>query len=272
MIRLVGLDLDGTLLATDKSLSEENMEALRRASAKGVHIVPVTGRPLHGLPASVECLDFVRYAVTSNGAVVYDTAAGAAIRERLMTPQKVLELLDAASEEGTICEYFAGGYGYHDDRGWDYLSGRFGGKPLMNYIRRSRRRVDDLRSGILACTSGIENFSSMSRTHEEQDRIRMRIEEIEGVNCIVPCATDLEVISADADKGTALLALAACLGIGRSEVMAMGDGDNDYSMMQTAGLSVAVANADAKILSASDHVTASNDENGVAKAICRFVL
>ena len=143
---------------------------------------------------------------------------------------------------------------------------------VEDYIRRSRRRVDDLRSGILACTSGIENFSSMSRTHEEQDRIRMRIEEIEGVNCIVPCATDLEVISADADKGTALLALAACLGIGRSEVMAMGDGDNDYSMMQTAGLSVAVANADAKILSASDHVTASNDENGVAKAICRFVL
>ena len=272
MIRLVGLDLDGTLLATDKSLSEENREALRKASAQGIHIVPVTGRPLHGLPPSVECLDFVRYAVTSNGAVVYDRAAGRAIRERLMTPQKVLRLLEAASEEGTICEYFAGGYGYHDDRGWDYLSGRFGGRPLMNYIRRSRRRVDDLRSSLLACPTGIENFSSMSRTHEEQDMIRARIGKIEGVHCIVPCATDLEVTSKDADKGSALLALAEQLGIRQSEVMAMGDGDNDYSMMRSAGLSVAVQNADAKILRASDYVTASNDESGVAKAICRFVL
>ena len=272
MIRLVGLDLDGTLLATDKSLSAANREALERAAASGVYIVPVTGRPLYGLPSVVEDLDFVRYAITSNGAVIYDREQGTALREYLMTAEKAAEILEAAQLPGTICEYFAGGYGHHDDRGWEYLQGRFGKGPLMSYIRQSRKRVDDVMESMMTCGRGIENISTMSLTHEEQEMIRQKVMMIAGVRCIIPCPTDLEITSAEADKGTALLQLADLMGIRRDEVMAMGDGDNDYSMMKAAGISVAVANADRRIMEAADHRAPSNDEDGVADAVDRFVL
>lgn len=272
MIRLVGLDLDGTLLSSDKSLSGGNEEALRRASEAGAYIVPVTGRPLSGLPSVVERLPYVRYVITSNGAVVYDLNEGRAIRERLMSREKALEVLDIADLPGTIFEYFTDGYGYHDDDGWAYLTNRFGTRPLMSYIRKSRRRVDDLKSGILSSPGGIENISTMSLTGEEQSLIYERLGRVEGIRRIVPCGTDLEITSSEADKGSALLALAAYLGIERAQVLAMGDGDNDRSMMEAAGLAVAVANADDRIMQAADHVAASNDEDGVAEAIRRFVL
>ena len=124
----------------------------------------------------------------------------------------------------------------------------------------------------MTCGRGIENISTMSLTHEEQEMIRQKVMMIAGVRCIIPCPTDLEITSAEADKGTALLQLADLMGIRRDEVMAMGDGDNDYSMMKAAGISVAVANADRRIMEAADHRAPSNDEDGVADAVDRFVL
>ena len=80
MIRMIGLDLDGTLLTGDKRITEQNRIALQKASGKGIHIVPVTGRPLSGIPLQVTELAFIRYAVTSNGAVVTDMLSGRTIR------------------------------------------------------------------------------------------------------------------------------------------------------------------------------------------------
>ena len=74
MIKMIGLDLDGTLLTRDKRLTKENSDVLAEAARRGIHIVPVTGRPLSGLPAVVEALPFIRYAITSNGAVLTDRA------------------------------------------------------------------------------------------------------------------------------------------------------------------------------------------------------
>ena len=88
----------------------------------------------------------------------------------------------------------------------------------------------------------------------------------------LPMPTDIEITSADADKGEALLALAEVLGIRRQEVMAMGDGDNDLGLMKAAGLSVAMANSVREILDVADSVTLDNEHDGVAEAVRRFVL
>ena len=87
-----------------------------------------------------------------------------------------------------------------------------------------------------------------------------------------PWATDLEIVSEDADKGEALLDLAAELGIQAGEVMAMGDGNNDLGLMRAAGLSVAMGNSDHEVIAAADHITADNEHDGVAEAILKFVL
>ena len=96
MIRMIGLDLDGTLLTRQKELTAGNRAALEKAAEYGICIVPVTGRPLAGIPRQVLELDFIRFAITSNGAVTTDRRSGSAIRERCMskaTAEKTLKAM-----------------------------------------------------------------------------------------------------------------------------------------------------------------------------------
>ena len=116
MIRMIGLDLDGTLLTRDKRLTKKNSEVLALAARRGIHIVPVTGRPLSGIPEAVEALPFIRYVITSNGAVITDRAKNRTIREHCMPAEKALEILKAAEENSIIREFFTEGHGFHDPR------------------------------------------------------------------------------------------------------------------------------------------------------------
>ena len=272
MIRLIGLDLDGTLLTGDKRLTDANRLALGEAARRKITIVPVTGRPLSGIPRNVTDLPFIRYAVTSNGAIVTDRQTGRTIRKRCMTVMTAEKVLALAEREGIIREFFTDGYGFHDLKTRKLLWKRFAGTPILHYLEQSRRQVDDFLGSLRSIKGGIENLSVMCGSLEERNRIVARIQEIEGVNIILPMPTDIEITSADADKGEALLALAGELGIRREEVMAMGDGSNDLGLMKAAGLSVAMGNASREIMDAADYVTLDNEHDGVAEAVRRFVL
>ena len=272
MIRLIGLDLDGTLLTRDKRITQRTQIMLEEASRIGVHIVPVTGRPLSGIPRQVTDFPFIRYAITSNGAVVTDRKTGRTIRKRCMAVETAEEVLRVSEGEGIIREFFAEGAGFHDGKTREMLWKRFSGTPILRYLEQSRFKVDDFYKSLREKEPGIENLSIMCRSQEERDRIVERIRKIEGVRIIFPIATDIEITSDKADKGEALIDLAKELGIVREEVMAMGDGDNDRGLMKAAGLSVAMGNAVQKIKDEADYVAPDNEHDGVAEAIRRFVL
>ena len=272
MIRMIGLDLDGTLLTGQKELTAGNRAALEKAAENGVYIVPVTGRPLFGIPMQVMELDFIRYAITSNGAVTTDRACGKTIRERCMSKETAEKTLRAAQGERIILEYFTGGYGYHDSVTHELLWKKFENTPILRYLEKSRIPVEDLYGRLRESRRGIENLSIMCPTPEVKESILSRVKGIEGIRIIYPWPTDLEITSMDADKGEALLSLAAGLGINREEVMAMGDGNNDLGLMNAAGLSVAMGNSSPEVLAAADFQTSDNEHDGVAEAISRYVL
>ena len=272
MIRMIGLDLDGTLLTGQKELTAGNRAALEKAAENGVYIVPVTGRPLSGIPTQVMELDFIRYAITSNGAVTTDRACGKTIRERCMSRETAEKTLRAAQGERIILEYFTGGYGYHDSVTHALLWKKFENTPILRYLEKSRIPVEDLYGRLRESRRGIENLSIMCPTPEVKESILSRVKGIEGIRIIYPWPTDLEITSMDADKGEALLSLAAGLGINREEVMAMGDGNNDLGLMNAAGLSVAMGNSSPEVLAAADFQTSDNEHDGVAEAISRYVL
>ena len=272
MIRMIGLDLDGTLLTGQKELTAGNRAALEKAAENGVYIVPVTGRPLSGIPTQVMELDFIRYAITSNGAVTTDRACGKTIRERCMSRETAEKTLRAAQGERIILEYFTGGYGYHDSVTHELLWKKFENTPILRYLEKSRIPVEDLYGRLRESRRGIENLSIMCPTPEVKESILSRVKGIEGIRIIYPWPTDLEITSMDADKGEALLSLAAGLGINREEVMAMGDGNNDLGLMNAAGLSVAMGNSSPEVFAAADFQTSDNEHDGVAEAINRYVL
>lgn len=272
MIRIIGLDLDGTVLTRKKELTAANRAALQEAAENGIYIVPVTGRPLSGVPEQIMDLPFIRYVITSNGAVTTDRSSGNVIRERYMTAETAHRTLVAAEGEGIIREYFAEGFGFHDAGTRKLLWKRFEGTPVLQYLKKSRVQVEDLYGGLGGRGRGIENISIMCPTPEEKARVLERVKEIEGIRIIYPWPTDLEITSEKADKGEALLSLAGLLGLSKEEVMAMGDGNNDLGLMNAAGLSVAMGNSSREVLEAADHVTEDNEHDGVAAAIKRYVL
>ena len=271
MIRMIGLDLDGTLLTGDKRLTEGNREALTRAAESGVIVVPVTGRPLSGIPEQIRELPFIRYMITSNGAVTTDRSGGYPIRERCMARETAEKTLRAAEGDGVIREFFAGGYGYHDHSTRKLLWKRFERTPVLSYLEKSRIPVEDLYEE-LSGKERIENLSIMCSSPEEKERILARVRGISGIRIIYPWPTDLEITSSEADKGEALLSLAQMLGCRREEVMAMGDGNNDLGLMKAAGLSVAMGNSAPEVVEAADYVTKDNEHDGVALAVRRYVL
>ena len=272
MIKMIGLDLDGTLLTEKKKLTDANKIALEKAWRSGAHIVPVTGRPLTGIPKEVMELPFIKYVITSNGAVTTDRVKGEAIRERYMTIETAEAVLRAAHGEDTILEYFAKGYGFHNEATRNLLWKRFEGTPILNYLEQSRKKVEDFYGSLRACSVGIENLSVMCTSREARDMVIEKLGGIDRIRIILPWKTDIEIVSSNADKGEALLALAEGLGLGRDEVMAMGDGCNDIGMMKAAGLSVAMGNSTGEVLEAADFSTLDNDHDGVAHAIEQFVL
>lgn len=272
MIRMIGLDLDGTLLTRDKRVSEQNRLALEEAHRTGAVIVPVTGRPLSGIPRQVADLPFIRYLITSNGAVITDREKGCAIRERCMSKETAASVLRIAEGEAVIREYFAGGAGFHDARTRELLWKKFAGTPILQYLEQSRVLVDDLYGSLMKREGAIENLSVMFASRKERDGAIEKLQKIKGINIILPMPTDIEVTSCEADKGDAMLALAAMLGLRREEIMAMGDGHNDLGLMKDAGLSVAMGNSNPEIIEAADYMTEDNEHDGVALAIRRFVL
>lgn len=272
MIRLAGLDLDGTLLRQDKSISDYSRQVLGRAAERGTVIVPVTGRPLAGVPAAVRSLPGVRYCITSNGAAVYDLKEGKVLREVLMGPETVLGVLAASEGICVIREIFTGGWGYHEPASYEKLKKRFAGTPVMPYIDSSRKKTASLYGFIRDRQCGFENISLMCRCFEDRELVRERLGLIRGINVIRPWKTDLEVTDSGAEKGDALLFLAERLGIRREETMAAGDSDNDLSLLKKAGLALAMGNATAHIREAADYITEDNEHDGAARAVERFIL
>lgn len=275
LIRLIGLDLDGTLLTGDKQLTQINERALRSAADRGTGIVPVTGRPLSGVPSAVMDLDYIHYLITSNGAVITDRRSGRPIRERYMRTETVREVFETVADPaGTVMEFFAGGSGYDDRNSWKLLMKKFHGTSLIPYLKKSRIIVDNIYETLIregSESGGVENISLMFASFEARESARKKIERIRGVRIIRPNQTDLEIPSSDADKGTALLALAERLGVKKQEIMALGDGNNDLNLLQSAGIAVAMGNAAEEVRQAADYITLDNEHDGVAAAIRRFV-
>ena len=272
-IRLIALDLDGTLLDSEKRLSERNRAALEGAAAKGVHVVPTTGRFFGMMPEPIRALPFVRYAITVNGAQVYDRETDAALARAeipVATAIAAMEVLD-----GFDCIYDC----YQENWGWmtdamQRKAERYA--PDAHYlkmIREFRRPVPELKAHLAAKGADVQKVMLFARDAADLPAIRAALAaRFPELVLTQSTRNNIEINHALAHKGEAMRRLAEALGFGLPECMAFGDGLNDLTMVRDAGLGVAMANAAPEVLAAAKHVTLSNDEDGVAAAIEKFIL
>ena len=269
-IRLIAVDLDGTLLNDQKEMTPRTRAALEAASAQGVEIVPATGRTVAGLPADLLAIGGVHYAITANGARMMDLVTGQAVRELYIPRDKALAAYDILSKYDCLTDLFQDGQGYTTEAN-RAAAVRFVPDNLRAYVLNTRQTLPDLRTFIAQQERGLEKLTIFFVDEAERQRAWAEVEAL-GVNVVSSLPLNMEINAAGVNKGTGLLALAQQLGLPASALMALGDGGNDTAMIQAAGLGVAMGNAFPEVKAAADSVTDSNKEDGAAKAIEEFLL
>lgn len=271
-IRLIALDLDGTLLDSRKRLSPRNRRALEECCGRGVHIVPTTGRTAAGIPEELRQMPGVRYAITTNGAVIEDMADGRLLAECTLSWELALEILKIVDQYHVMYDPYVERRGITEPRFYEHLA-EYGLTPeLQEMVRATRDVYPNIIEYVENSKKPVEKINLFFPDLEERGKARKALEGINGILITSSMPNNLEINAPGATKGGGLLRLAAHLGLQREQTMAVGDGENDFSMILDAGIGVAMKNGRPDLKEAADYITDTNDEDGVAAAIDRFVL
>lgn len=271
-IRLVALDLDGTLFTDQKTITPRTLAALAEALRRGVTVAPATGRPATGLPDALLALPGLRYALTSNGARVWDLAQNAPVAEFLMQKAQAEAALRVLEGYDCVTDLFVQGRRMSIASQLARME-RIISPAMLAYMRSTRTEVEDIYAYLAASPALPEKVSVVFAQNAQRAEAWQRLEGL-GLGLVLSSSLDknLEINAPGVTKGRGLLALARHLGLAKHQLMACGDSGNDLAMLEAAGLGVAMGNAEPAVKAAAGYITASNEEDGVALAVERFVL
>lgn len=271
-IKCIALDLDRTTLDGDGYLPEENRLALEEVMDKGVQVAVASGRALSTLPESIREMKRIRYAITSNGAAVYELHTGRCLKQYKMTKDSVLAILHMTGKLPVTYEAFVEGEAYAPEA---YVENpvRFGASVrALPYIQGTRKPVKDIQGFIRAHASVLDGLDIITGDRELKGRLWKMLEaKAEDVYITSSVSQLLEISYKDAGKHTGAAFLLDYLGLQREELAAFGDGDNDAELLEFAGVGIAVENASEKCRKAADYITLSNEACGVAHGIRKIL-
>lgn len=267
-VKCIALDLDGTTLDDDKSITNRTRDALKAAISRGIHVVIASGRCLESLPESVTEIPGIEYAITSNGAAVYELRTGACLHRVTLPVEAVDDILRITEDKQVIHEVFYHGrpYAY---RGYVEDPVAYGAMPYAeNYIRTTRHPVEDIRQFVRERREELDGIDLVTRSQEARDTLWTEVErEIAGVYVTSSVRNRVEIASVKAGKDKGLAAILEKLGISPEETAAFGDADNDVEMLSFVRYGMAVENGTEKCKAAAARIVPSNKREGVAAGI-----
>lgn len=240
-IKLIALDMDGTLLNEELEISQGNRQAIKEAQAKGIHVVLSTGRSLLTCRDYAKSLELDSYLVTVNGSEIWDSK-GNLVERTLLHNDHIETMMELTKKHGA--QFWA----VSTDKVW------------RESFPENCAEMEWLKFGF--------NFADDAVRQLVLDEL-MKNKELEVSNSSL---TNIEVNAVGINKAKALTRVCQELGITMDHVMAMGDSLNDIAMITEAGVGVAMGNAQEVVKEAADWVTSTNEEDGVAKAIRHWAL
>jgi len=271
-IRLIALDMDGTALKNDGGISAGTLEIVAKALAAGIHVVPATGRTLSEVPDEIMTLPGMRYAIVSNGASVMDLESGREIYADPIPLETALKLFEILFAENLAFETYSEGVSYSDERYRNEIMHFFGGLGSnFTWMVERMHFVHGLPAHFEESNRNVEKMYVHYIEKEVHDQLAQKLQALPSVGSTFSDHLNMEINSATANKGAALRMLCRELGIEPQQVMAIGDGNNDLPMLEFAGIRVAMGNSVAAAKQMASHVTVSNNEDGVAAAMSKFL-
>jgi Cof subfamily protein (haloacid dehalogenase superfamily) len=268
--RLVALDLDGTLLDSDVQIRRQTIDALQQARDRGVQVMIVTGRHHSAVHAYWRQLDLELPASCCNGAYVYDFSVGKPLAGDPFTRPEARELLCIVREHSIHATIYTGvAMAYEKDR---------------RHLANMRQWAATLPEPVRPCLAPVDSFDRLIDEAEiiwkfliaSDDPAAMetfmRAARARGFDCVRSSRDRIDIARPGNSKGRRLAEFIAQRNILPGEVMAFGDQDNDRDMLELVGFGVAMGNSRPEVRACADYVTGTNDSDGIAETLQRFVL
>lgn len=260
--KIIALDLDGTLLRSDHSISDRTVAIFKKMQALGSIPVISTGRSYEALRVIKDRLGLQTPVICYNGAMICDGRDGSVLHELCLPNDIAREVLQTCRERGVYFQGFWEGQLYYEEK-----------TAISEFY--------EAHTGLSGRTVNFNDWDTLEFTKilligppdrpaqswPELDRIQMDVKERFGARIYMAYSKPmyLEMIHGDSSKGHALKQLGDDMGIPRNEIAAFGDGFNDLEMLEYAGISVAMGNAPEELKKRTTHITSSNDEDGIAE-------
>ena len=270
MYSLIAMDMDGTLLRSDKTISPAVLSAIHDAVSAGKVAALGTGRPASELAPYREILKDIRYAVLESGSLLYDLQKEKVLLAHFLDPACIPAVLEAVSHEDVMPQAMCGGRSYVNGEDIPRMA-HYQMGVYQSLYEETADRVSDIRAFIREHAAGIEKINLYHTSPESRERTAARLADVPAQKTYAE-QSSLEISPQGITKGQGLVELCGIPGIPVEQSIAVGDADNDIPMLRAAGLGIAVANANEHVLAAADVVVADNDHDGCAEAIRRYLL
>ena len=267
--RLLVVDIDGTLLGKDGSISAEDRDAVARVRRSGIPVSLSTGRVAQACLKILDLLELDGYHIFADGALVYNPETGREVYAEPISREMVRQIVDYAHREGITFDLYSVSHFFIERETWatDIRQKFFGLTPTIIDFTDLWRN-EQIIKGTLVVRSPEEKAKANDFYRHFKDRLDLSWTETPAF----PDVDFINVLSPGVSKGKALEALTGFLKIPLDAVMAIGDGANDAPALSRAGLAVAMGNAPDELRAVASHVTLDVEHNGVAAAIKKFLL
>ena len=289
MYKLVAVDLDGTMLDSYGQVTENTKAVIQKTIEKGTDIIIVSGRPIDSIKTIAKEIGSNKYFIAGNGALIYDIQKNEVLYEKYMKKEKVLEIIK-------ICEENSIAYNVYTDKTILATSLKYN---VLYYHKENLKKQEEKRTHI----NIVENMYEYIQKMKEEKFLKIticddsktvfqsiirKLEKIKDIEIldvshmsrkVIEQGTEeipieyyyTEISSKDVDKWCAIEFLIEKLNIEKEDVISIGDNVNDKKMIEEAGLGIAMGQSMPQLKEIADYVTSSNTEEGVAKAIEKFV-
>ena len=268
MKKLLAVDLDGTLLNENHEISQANLEAIQNFQIRGGSVVVATGRNFQAATIYAEQISPSLPMICFNGAYIYDPDINGFSKKRFLSHDQIESVIKIAEENQVLYRYYDMQTIYATDGMREALSkyeGGFGVKLLF-------LSDEGLRNYYREHSLEVPKMVFHSHEPEQLKAVRVALEGIGGFALAQSWEGVLEVMAQDVNKGSALQVVCDRLGIAMEDTVAVGDQENDMTMIQSAGMGIAMGNGAQALKECADAVTVTNNESAIAEVIKSYCL
>lgn len=265
--KLIAIDLDGTLLRGDGTISERNRQTILRAMDRGHLVVPSTGRGYRNSRFMLNQFPVLPYYINANGTTITQGNPEKELFSCTMPYETGCAIYRTTMKYCSFVEIYHGLDAYDTYEACENMRKSGTAGYYLDQLLKTNIHMESLDDFVIKEKNLISKFNIMCETVEEKEELFNRLAEIPGVYPISTSTHSIEIADAHWSKRNGLEWLCEHIGFTREQVIAIGDSENDYEGICWAGTGVAVANASERVKAAADYIVGTNNEDGVAEAI-----